>query len=88
MYTYIYIYILRTLTRHRRTSRFSEIWVLRGDAGFSALFAPGRLGWLLLGCFSGPVEIVFCSPGRHFESFVLPWGEPNAPGAPHRQTFE
>ena len=62
--------------------------MLWGDAGLFAIFASGRLGWLLLGCFSGPVEMVFCSPGRHFESFVLPWGEPKAPGAPPRQPLE
>ena len=45
----LYKYILRTLTRHRRTSIFFEIWVLRGDAGFFELFASGCLGWLLLG---------------------------------------
>ena len=32
----IYIILLRTLTRHRRTSMFFEIWVLWGDAGFFA----------------------------------------------------
>ena len=34
---------MRTFTRHRRTSMFFDIWVLWGDAGFFALFAPGLL---------------------------------------------
>ena len=40
---------MRTLMRHRRTSLLFEIWMLWGDAGFFALVASGRLGWLLPG---------------------------------------
>ena len=67
---YIYIYILRTLTRHRRTSMFFEIWVLGGDARFLALFAlfaSGCLSWLLLGWILAPAGAVF-SPGMDFVS--------------------
>ena len=91
----IYIYILRTLTRHRRTSMFFETRVLWGDARFFALFASGRLSWLLLGWILAPARTVFappgwilCPPGRHFESFVSLWGEPEVPGARHCEKFE
>ena len=67
---------------------FFEIWVLWGDAGFFALFASGRLSWLLLGwilAFAGadfvPPGWILCPPGLHFESLVSLWGEPEAPGA-------
>ena len=86
---------MRTLTRHRRTSMFFEIWVLWGDARFFALFASGRLSWLLLGWILAPAGAVFVPPmwilcplGLHFESFVSLWGEPEAPGARHRKKFE
>ena len=52
LYTHVYMCcILRTLTRHRRTSMFFEIWVPWGDAGFFAVFAPAgtvvyRFPWL------------------------------------------
>ena len=74
---------------------FFEIWVLWGDAGFFALFASGRLSWLLLGWILAPAGAVLVapgwilwSPGLHFESFVSPWGEPEAPGARHCEKFE
>ena len=77
---------------------FFEIWVLWGDAGFFALFASGRLSWLLLGWILAPAGTVFvppgwilCPPGLHFESFVSLWGEPEAPGARHcenKQKYE
>ena len=64
---------------------FFEIWVLWGYAGFSALFASGCLGWLLLGWILAPAGSVFGTPGwiwaaagLHFESFVSLWGEPDA----------
>ncbi len=67
---------------------FFETRVLWGDAGFFALFASGRLSWLLLGWILAPAGTVFvspgwilCPPGLHFESFVSLWGEPEAPGA-------
>ena len=73
---------------------FFEIWVLWGDAGFFALFASGRLSWLLLGWILASAEAVFvppgwilCPPGLHFESFVSLWGEPEAPGALHCETI-
>ena len=81
-------YVLRTLTRHRRTPMFFEIWVLWGDARFFALFVSGRLGWLLLGWCLAPAGNVFVpdgvdfgAPRLHFESFVSLWGKPWAPGA-------
>ena len=81
---YIYIYILRTLTRHRRTSMFFEIWVLWGDAGLCPLCVwASRLGAAWLGF--GSCGDSFWSPGLHFESFVAPWGEPGPPEAPQRQ---
>ena len=87
--------MLRTLTRHRRTSVFFETWVLWGDARFFALFASGRLGWLLLGWILAPVcalfvlpGLVLCSPVPHFESFVSLRGGPHAPGVRHRKKFE
>ena len=74
---------------------FFEIWELWGDAGFFALFASGRLSWLLLGWILAPAGTVFvppgwilCTPGLHFESFVSLWGEPEAPGAHPLQFFE
>ena len=74
---------------------FFEIWVLWGDAGFFALFASGRLSWLLLGWILAPAGAVFvplgwilCPLGLHFESFVSLWGEPEAPGARHCEKFE
>ena len=92
---HIYIYILRTLTRHRRTSMFFETRVLWGDAGFFALFASGCLSWLLLGWILAPAGAVFvppgwilCPPGLHFESFVSLWGEPEAPGARQSEKFK
>ena len=95
IYIYIYIYILRTLTRHRRTSMFFETRVLWGDARFFALFACGRLSWLLLGWILAPAGAVFvppwwilCPPGPHLESFVSLWGEPGVPGARHCEKFE
>tara|TARA_B110000902_G_C14033756_1_gene485131 strand:- start:153 stop:644 length:492 start_codon:yes stop_codon:yes gene_type:complete len=88
-------YILRTLARHRRTSMFFAIWVPWGDAGFFALFASGRLSWLLLCWIWAPAGAVFVPPGwilcplgLHFESFVSLWCEPEAPGARHREKFE
>ena len=63
-------FLLRTLTRHRRTSMFFEIWVPWGDARFFALFASGCLGWLLLGWFLAPAGTVLVPPGFRFESFV------------------
>ena len=90
MYVYLhtYLYLLRTLTRHRRTSMFFETRVLWGDARFFALFASGRLSWLLLGWILASAGAVFappgwilCPPGPHFESFVSLWGEPGGPGA-------
>ena len=83
-----YVILLRTLTRHLRTSMFFEIWVLWGDAGFFALFASGCLGWLLLGWILGPAGTVLVSPGLHFEVFVSLWGEPWAPGARHCEKLE
>ena len=80
--------ILRTLTRHRRTSMFFEIWVLWGDAGFFALFASGCLGWLLLGWILGPAGTVLVPPGLLFEVFLSLWGEPGAPGATHNEKLE
>ena len=69
--------------------------MLWGDAGFFALFASGRLSWLLLGWILAPAGTVFvppgwilCPPGLHFESFVSLWGEPEAPGAVHYETFK
>ncbi len=74
---------------------FFETRVLWGDAGFFALFASGRLSWLLLGWILAPARTVFvppgwimCPPGLHFESFVSLWCEPEAPGARHREKFE
>ena len=74
---------------------FFEIWVLWGDAGFFALFASGRLSWLLLGWILAPAGTVFVPPGRilwppglHFESFVSLWGERGAPGATHNEKLE
>ena len=55
-------YLLRTLTRHRRTSMFFETWVLWGDARFFALFASGRLSWLLLGWIVALVQGSFWLP--------------------------
>jgi hypothetical protein len=88
-------YILRTLARHRRTSMFFAIWVPWGDAGFFALFASGRLSWLLLCWIWAPAGAVFVPPGwilcplgLHFESFESLWCEPEAPGARHREKFE
>ena len=75
--------ILRTLTRHRRTSMFFEIWVLWGDARSFALFASGCLGWLLLGCILALAGTVFVSPGLHFESFVSLWGDPETQRVRH-----
>ena len=53
---------------------FFEIWVLWGDAEFFALFASGRLSWLLLGWIWAPVGLVFVPtgwilrpPGLHFD---------------------
>ena len=70
IYIYIYIYvhisILRTLTRHRRTSIFFEIWVLWGDARFFAIFASGCLSWLLLGWELVSCRECFCPPGVDF----------------------
>ena len=37
--------------------------MLWGHAGFFALFASGRLGWLLLGWILAPAETVFVLPG-------------------------
>ena len=91
----MYIHILRTLTRHRRTSMFFETRFLWGDARFFALIASGCLSWLLLGWILAPAGAVFVSPrwilwppGLHFESFVSLWGEPEAPGAEHYETFK
>ena len=42
---------------------FFEIWVLWGDTGFFALFASGRLSWLLLGWILAPAGAVFDPPG-------------------------
>ena len=74
---------------------FFEIWVLWGDAGFFALFASGRLSWLLLGWIlisAGtvfvPPGLDFVPPGLHFESFVSLWGEPEAPGARHCENLK
>ena len=74
---------------------FFETRVLWGDARFFALFASGRLSWLLLGWILAPAGAVFvppgwilCPPGLHFESFVSLWGEPEAPGARHCEKFE
>ena len=47
-------------------------WLDFGLAG--TVFAPP--GWIL------------CPPGRHFESFVSLWGEPEVPGARHCEKFE
>ena len=63
IYVRMYICILRTLTRHRRTSMFFETWVLWGDARFFALFASGRLSWLLLGWVLAPAVAVLVPPG-------------------------
>ena len=68
MYICIYIYILRTLTRHRRTSMFFETRVLWGDAGFFALFAFGHRSLLLLGWNLAPAGTVFAPPGVDFVS--------------------
>ena len=88
-------YILRTLARHRRTSMFFAIWVPWGDAGFFALFASGRLSWLLLCWIWAPAGAVFVPPGwilcplgLHFESFVSFGGEPEAPGACQSEKIE
>ena len=77
--------------RHRRTSMFVETRVLWGDATFFALFACGRLSWLLLGWILAPAGAVYvfpgwilCPLGLHFEYFVPLWVEPEAPGARHR----
>ena len=56
-------YLLRTLSRHRRTSMFFETWVLWGDARFFVLFASGCLGWLLLGWILAPAGTFFAPPG-------------------------
>ena len=87
--------MLRTVTRHLRTSMFFEIWVLWRDAEFFTLFASGCLSWLLLGWILAPAGAVFvspgwilCPPGLHFESFVSLWGEPEVPGARHCEKFE
>ena len=64
----MYNFVLRTLTRHRRTSMFFEIWVLWEDAGFFALFASGRLSWLLLGWILASARGRFCPPGMDFVS--------------------
>ena len=80
--------ILRTLTRHRRTSMFFEIWVLWGDARFFALFASGCLGWLLLGWILGAAGTVLVLPGLHFELFLSLWGELETPGATHNKKLE
>ena len=74
MYAYIYIYIyyiLKTLTRHRRTSMLFEIWALWGDARIFALFAPLRPGvWvsgLVAACLDfGSCRGRFCYPGVDF----------------------
>jgi hypothetical protein len=42
---------------------FFQVWVLWGYAGFFALFAPGCLGWLLLGWVLAPAVAVFVPPG-------------------------
>ena len=79
-------YILRTLARHRRTLMFFAIWVPWGDAGFFALFASGRLSWLLelgscRGCFCPP-GVDFVSPGATFwvlrVALVWAWGPRSA----------
>ena len=88
-------YILRTLTRHRRTSMF-----------FCDLGAMGRCRVLCPLCFwaselvaalldlgsSGAVFVppgwILCPLGLHFESFESLWCEPEAPGARHREKFE
>ena len=69
--------------------------MLWGDARFFALFASGRLSWLLLGWILALAGTVFappgwilCPPGLHFESFVSLWGEPEVPGARHCENFE
>ena len=49
--------------RHCRTSMFFEVWVQGGDAGFFGVFAPGCLGWLLLGCILAAAGTVFASSG-------------------------
>ena len=74
---------------------FFETRVLWGDARFFALFASGRLSWLLLGWILAPAGAVFvppgwilCPPGPHFESFVSLWGEPEVSGARHCEKFE
>ena len=74
---------------------FFETRVLWGDARFFALFASGRLSWLLLGWILAPAGAVYVPPGwilcplgLHFESFVSLWGEPEAPGARHRKKIE
>ena len=65
---YIYIYILRTLTRHRRTSMFFETRVLGGDARFFALVASWCLSWLLLSWILASAGAVFVPPGLDFVS--------------------
>ena len=74
---------------------FFETRVLWGDSGFFALFASGRLSWLLLGwiwALAGAVFVppgwILCRLGLHFESFVSLWCEPEAPGARHRKKIE
>ena len=91
----MYVYLLRTLTRHRRTSMFFEIWVLWGDARFFAslcVWVSGLVAaWLDFGSFRDRFcvpGVDLCPPGLHFESFVSLWGEPVAPGARHCEKFE
>ena len=74
---------------------FFETRVLWGDAGFFALFASGRLSWLLLGwvlALAGAFFVtpgwILCPPGSQFESFVSLWGEPEVPGARHCEKIE
>ena len=67
---------MRTLTRHRRTSMFFEIWVLWGDAGFFALFALGHPSLLLLWLEIGPCTKSLFSRAflAAFRNWVLPGG--------------